>query len=132
MNGVRLLSPQSLERMTSPRWSWDPILRNGEIYNGVTRESGLALMRTTDSQGELGGDRLRASGGTRMLGHHGDAYGLLGGWLFHPRDNFAFTYLIGGTAVDPLALRGAHSSFFLWEEEIQEAVLDYLETQWSF
>lgn len=127
VDGVRLLRPGALERMTAPRWTWDPMTRNGEIYNGVTRESGLALMRTTDSHDEFGGDRLRSSGGTRMFGHHGDAYGLLGGWLFHPRDGYAFAYLLGGTAADPEILRGRHSSFFLWEEEIQEAVLDYLE-----
>lgn len=125
-DGVRLLSPAGVEKMKARRWTWDPALRNGEIYNGVTRECGLALIRTTDSFDELGGDRLRDGGGPRMLGHHGDAYGLLGGWLFRPEDRTAFAYLIGGTAADPETLRGRHSSFFLWEEEIQDALLEYL------
>jgi D-alanyl-D-alanine carboxypeptidase len=121
--GRRILSPESVAAMTSSRWRYDADLGNGELYNGLSREVGLALMRITDAPG---GDRLVASGGPRPWGHHGDAYGLLGGMLFEPGSGSGLVYLIGGTAYPPERLRGKFSSFFLWEEELHAAVIEEL------
>jgi CubicO group peptidase (beta-lactamase class C family) len=123
VDGCRLLSRASVELMTTTRWTWDPLHRNGELYSGLTRETGLGLARTTAARDEQGGDCLLPSGGPRLWGHHADAYGLLGGMLFDPREGYGFVYLIGGTACAPERLRGRYSSWFLWEEEIQAAIL---------
>lgn len=61
-----------------------------------------------------------------MWGHHGDAYGLLGGLLFEPGTGFGFAYLLNGTSVPPESRRGRYSSWFSWEEEVQAAVLEEL------
>lgn len=124
VDGVRILARRSVELMTTARWSWDGKRRNGELYNGLTRETGLGLARTTAARDEQGGDRLLPSGGPRLWGHHADAYGLLGGMLFDPAEGYGFVYLIGGTACQPERLRGRYSSWFLWEEEIQSALLE--------
>ncbi|MBL8968609.1 MAG: serine hydrolase [Spirochaetaceae bacterium] len=124
VDGVRLLSRESVARMTTSRWAYDPALRNGELYSGLTRETGLGLARTTAARDEQGGDRLLESGGPRLWGHHADAYGLLGGLLFDPEEGFGFVYLIGGTARAPEGRRGRYSSWFEWEEEIQAAILE--------
>ncbi len=124
VDGVRLLSKESVARMTTRRWAYDPALRNGELYSGLTRETGLGLARTTAARDEQGGDRLLESGGPRLWGHHADAYGLLGGLLFDPEEGYGFVYLIGGTARAPEGRRGRFSSWFEWEEEIQAAILE--------
>ncbi len=124
VGGKRLISPASVQRMMTERWSYDAGRRNGELYNGLTRATGLGLARTTAARDEQGGDRLLEWGGPRMWGHHGDAYGLLGGMLFDPKEGFGFIYLIGGSASPPEKSRGKYSSWFIWEEEIQEAILE--------
>lgn len=124
VDGVRLLSRTSVERMMTTAWAYDPIRRNGELYTGLTRETGLGLARTTASRDEQGGDRLLPGGGPELWGHHADAYGLLGGMAFDPREGYGFIYVIGGTARPPESLRGRYSSWFIWEEEIQEALLE--------
>lgn len=124
VDGVRLLSEGSVRLMTTSRWVWDSERRNGELYSGLTRETGLGLARTAAARDELGGDRLLPSGGPRLWGHHADAYGLLGGMLFDPDEGYGFIYLIGGEACPPERLRGRYSSWFLWEEEIQAAILE--------
>ena len=126
VDGVRILSRQSVELMMTARWSWDGRHRNGELYNGLTRETGLGLARTMAARDEQGGDRLLPSGGPRLWGHHADAYGLLGGMLFDPAEGYGFVYIIGGTACQPERLRGRYSSWFLWEEEIQAAIMESL------
>ncbi len=126
LDGTRILPQSIFERMMTPRWTFDPATVNGDSYHGITRESGLALMHSTGSLDSFGSDRLMAGGGPLLWGHHGDAYGLLGGMLFHPDEAYGFAYLIGGTAEDPEKLKGRHSSFCLWKEEIHQAALDYL------
>ena len=123
-DGCRLLSRGSVELMMTTRWAYDAKRRNGEIFDGLIRETALGLMRTNAARDEYGGDRLLAGGGPRLIGHHADAYGLLGGMLFDPREGFGFAYLIGGTACAPAKLRGRYSSWFIWEEEIQAALLE--------
>ncbi len=122
----RVVGPGSVAAMTTSRWRFDPGAMNGDCIRGATRESGLALLHANGTADRYGGDRLRPSGGPGLWGHHGEAYGLLGGMLFHPGEGYGFAYLIGGTAEDPEKLRGRYSSYPLWEEEIQEAVLDCL------
>jgi CubicO group peptidase (beta-lactamase class C family) len=126
LDGVRILKPESLTLMMSPRWRFDPEQPNGDSYNGMTRECGLGLMHTTDTRDRFGGDKLLARGGPKLWGHHADAYGLLGSLLFDPEHGYGFAYLIGGTAEDPEKLRGRHSSFFIWEEGIHGAALGCL------
>ena len=126
LDGKRILSAESLALMMKSRWRFDPASPNGDCYNGMTRECGLGLMHTTDTRDRFGGDRLLAEGGPCLWGHHADAYGLLGGMMFHPEEGYGFAYLIGGTAEDPEKLRGRHSSYFIWEEGIHEAALGCL------
>jgi hypothetical protein len=118
-----LLSSRSVHDMMRTRWKYDPGLRNGESYYGMTRESGLALFRTADSVDDQGCDRLLPEGGLRMWGAHGDAYGYLGAMLFDPDSGRGIVYSISGTAADPMVHRGSYSSWFLWEETIQKTLL---------
>jgi CubicO group peptidase (beta-lactamase class C family) len=126
LEGRRVLKPESLDIMMKSRWRFTPDTPNGDCYNGMTRECGLGLMHTTDTRDRFGGDALLPSGGPKLWGHHADAYGLLGGLLFHPEEGYGFAYLLGGSAEDPEKLRGGHSSFFIWEEDIHAAAIEAL------
>lgn len=125
-NGRRLLSRESVAAMASERWRYDPAAGNGDNYGGIIRVSGLGLMKGADAFDDEGGDRLLPEGGPTLWGHHADAYGLLGGCMFDPDSGRGFAYLIGGTAEDPEKVRGRHSSFYLWEERIQGALVSAL------
>ncbi|MCX7024861.1 MAG: serine hydrolase [Spirochaetes bacterium] len=125
LGSVRLLESRTVATMMTSQWKHDPGKDNGEVC-GMTRETGLALMHTTDTEDGYGSDRLVAEGGVKLWGHHGDAYGLLGGLLFEPAGKFGFVYLVGGESVPPAGNRGRFSSFFIWEEEIHAAMIDML------
>lgn len=126
LDGRRILQPSSIENMRRARWVFDRAAMNGDLGSGKSRQAGLALFRTDDSHDEFGGNRLRESGGLRMEGHHGDAWGLLGGMLVDMEARKGFVYLIGGTAVDPETRRGRYSSYSRWQEEIHAAAAEYL------
>lgn len=114
--------------LMTPQWTFDPARcegkPNGRLYNGISRLSGLGLFRTTDSFDTFGGNRIGPkSGGPRLWGHYGDAYGVLSGVLFDPRTRYGFCYVIGGSSADPDTYTGSHSSFSRWEEQIQDAII---------
>lgn len=118
------LSKASIEDMTRSRWVWDPLLANGDLYGGLSRETGLGLIRITCTKDEAGSDFLLPEGGPRLWGHHADAYGLLGGLAFDRSSRSGYAYIIGGTGRDPEGFRGRYSSWFRWEEEIQRAFVE--------
>jgi len=126
IDGTTILAPVSIENMRMARWTFDTSTMNGDLGSGKSRCSGLALFRTTDTLDEFGGNRLRESGGLCMEGHHGDAYGLLGGRLVDVEARKGFVYLIGGTAADPQTRPGRYSSYPSWQEDIHAAAVEYL------
>lgn len=126
LTGNRIVSEASIRRMMTPAWRHDAALANGDTYHGIDRECGLALMHITNDFDQLGSNRLRAGGGPPLWGHHADAYGLHGAIMFDAVQGYGFAYLVGGTSVDPELYRGKHSSFYVWEGQIQEALLDFL------
>ena len=127
IDGKRIVSEAGIRRMMTPAWRYDAVLGNGAPDHGIDRECGLALMHVTNDFDGLGGNRLRKGGGPALWGHHADAYGLHGSLMFDADKGYGYTYLIGGTSVNPDLYRGKHSSYFVWEEQIQEAVLDFIE-----
>ncbi len=126
LDGRHILQPESVDEMRKARWVFNQATMNGDLGSGKSRQAGLALFRTDDSQDEFGGNRLRESGGLCMEGHHGDAWGLLGGMLVDMDSRKGFVYLMGGTAVDPETRPGRYSSYCLWQEEIHAAAAEYL------
>jgi D-alanyl-D-alanine carboxypeptidase len=107
LGGTRLLEGRTTAAMMTIQWAHDPIRGNGEI-DGFTRATGLGLTL-------LAVERC----GVDLWGHHGDAYGLLGGMFFEPSERFGFVYLIGGTSAAPAEHRGQ-------EEEIHAAMVEAL------
>lgn len=109
--GGGLVSKQSIQAMLTPGW-----IRNGDGTNGDEQDStvfatGIGLMRTA---GPMGGPGL--------WGHHGNAYGFLGGMYLDPARRNGYLFMIGGTSADPEKNRSAKSGLFVWEEELRSAV----------
>ena len=68
------------------------------------------------------GDRLIEGGGFAAVGHHGDAWGLHGAFVFDPAARNGLIYLAGGTGFDPALHPGVYSGFHRYEERILTAL----------
>jgi CubicO group peptidase (beta-lactamase class C family) len=116
--GVRIIKPETVNLMFSPQWTYDKLKRNGDTYKDLMLCYGLGPQILTNAAG----DRLLEKGNPVMMGHIGEAYGLLSCMMmdFDRRDGYI--YIIGGLGADPEKNRGSYSSFFKWEEEIGTAI----------
>lgn len=139
--GARPASPVRVdaEVRPAPRLENYAVGTNGALFSpqGGLRISALDLskvLRLLLGGGALGGTRLLEArtaaammSGTGLAlarvgglwGHHGDAYGLLGGMFFDPGEGIGFVYLMGGTS-RPAA------EHLEQEEEIRVALLQAL------
>jgi CubicO group peptidase (beta-lactamase class C family) len=96
VDGVRLLSPASVDVLMTPVWQAGQG-ETGENYNGSMLCYGPGLHCLSGKAGAT--DQPVAA--TRWWGHLGEAYGLLGGLWVDPEKGRVLVYLITGTADDP-------------------------------
>jgi CubicO group peptidase (beta-lactamase class C family) len=107
---------------TQPLWS-SPWRYNAKMHNGVTVESGPKDYDFFTAYGLgvqlLEGDRAGAAWRDEtLIGHSGDAYGLLSGaWVSTDRD-ISFAYVISGVNGDVEMLRGQRTAFSVYEETL--------------
>jgi CubicO group peptidase (beta-lactamase class C family) len=97
LDGIRVLSPQSVEILLTPLWRYDG--RNGSTEKGFYCSYGLATQQIpTRARG------CRDDPGTHgavLIGHAGDAYGLRAGlWIDRARGR-GVAYFVTGLAEDP-------------------------------
>ena len=127
-NGVAILKPETATLMMAPQWSYNDSASepNGDTYYDLFYKWGLGMQVFTDRGGsEASGDRVgsaAAGGFTGGVGHLGEAYGLLSGFVFDPVTRNGMIYLIDGLGADPNDNLGAYSAFFSWEESILRAL----------
>lgn len=120
-NGRRLLSPETVDIMTRPAWRFDPAAPNGDTYGGAMHAYGLGVHILP---GGDRGDGPIPGMASPMVGHLGEAYGLLGGvWVDRARKS-GFVYLVTGGPANEQRAKGARSGFFLIEEELMTALYD--------
>lgn len=116
LDGVRLLTPQSITAMETPTWTF-----NGT--NGVCpyplSAYGLSLFLLTGAQDTNGRPSIPYSGYQGGLrGHLGDAYGLHSGFWYNPENGDAYLFAADGFPDYAQEKRGQYSSFTRVEEEI--------------
>ncbi len=135
LDGVQMLSPESVARMTTPDWRFDPQAPNGnsggEFSGDQTRAMnawGLGVHLFTDISDPGRGDRLTEPGGVYAAGHLGDAYGLTSAIVWEidrqtqtPTGN-GYIFLVGGVGSDPEAVPGKYSAMRRYEERILTAL----------
>ncbi|MBK8051218.1 MAG: beta-lactamase family protein [Anaerolineales bacterium] len=121
---MQLLQPESVQMMLTEGWRWDAGASNGDTAQGLMRAWGLSLQQFTGAYDAAGGDRIGGLPGDHFWGHLGEAYGLLSGMIFDPTRRVGFIYIIGGTGADHALHPGSGSSFTMWEEAIQRALVE--------
>ena len=97
LDGVRILSPQSVERMLAPTWRFDGT--NGETDHGFYCSYGLATQQIPSKRGGCSDDP--AADGVFRIGHAGDAYGLRSGLWIDRVDGTGVAYFVTGLSDDP-------------------------------
>jgi CubicO group peptidase (beta-lactamase class C family) len=99
LEGVRILSPESVETLIRPVWSYDGRNRErGGESEGICRY-GLAVHHLA-SRAPGCADDLEGNG-RQWVGHSGDAYGLRSGvWIDRER-GLGVAYFVTGLAADP-------------------------------
>lgn len=115
-----ILKPASVALMQANAWTYNGTANNGDYYYGLFRSWGLGMQRFTDTADTDGGDR--SVPGFTGVGHLGDAYGLLSGFIFDPVTKDGMIYFIGGVGSKPDDYVAADSGFYKWESDILKAL----------
>lgn len=116
---VRLLDPVTRALVLAPQWTYRADPKNGDTSGGAFQGFGLGVHRL------IPGDHCPVAGlKTEMLGHYGEAYGLLAGLWVDPVSTCGFAWLITGSLYDPAA--GFRSGVYRVEEEMMQAASEDL------
>ena len=121
-NGVRILKPETVERMFTPAWTYDPDLKNGHSNSRMMNCYGMGPHIFFNIPM---GDRIAKDLVLPFEGHTAEAYGLLGGMLFDRKLGNGLIYIVAGTGSDPLKFPGSYSAFYGWEEALLTAGADF-------
>ena len=104
LDGVRILSPQSVQALLTPAWRFDG--QNGFTDEGFYCTYGLATQiiptRVRGCDDDPVGD------GVTRVGHAGDAYGLRSGLWLDPVRGTGVAFFVTGLAEDPPRGRSAY------------------------
>ncbi len=112
--GQKILSGESLETIFKPHWTFNPQNPNGDTCGGTFPTYGLG----THSVACQNFSRT-------LLGHFGDAFGMLSGLFFVPKKKSGFVYMLNGQAINPdedPRSKGKFGGVYVWEEKILNAV----------
>lgn len=118
-NGRKIICAESFNEMIRPHWQFDST--NGDTYGGVMENYGLGTYKI----GGASRARLCKDFEIDLIGHSGEAYGLISGLYFIPNTQNGVIFMINGTAIaidDERAL-GKFSSGYIWEENIMNPIL---------
>lgn len=97
LDGVRIVSPQSVETLLTPVWRFDG--GNGDTDHAFYCTYGLATQRIPTPVAGCKDDP--ATDGIERVGHAGDAYGLRSGlWIDRARGT-GVSYFVSGLSDDP-------------------------------
>ena len=104
LDGVRLLSPQSVELLLAPQWRFDG--RNGQTDEGFYCSYGLASQQIPTRMRGCNDDP--AGDGIARVGHAGDAYGLRSGLWLDRASGTGVAYFVTGLPESPPLGRSAY------------------------
>ena len=115
VDGSTILQPATWSAMAANEWTWNG--SNGDNYFGLFRSWGLGPHRIT---AQPGGDVVLP--GTFMLGHAGEAYGLISDLYLDPATGFGLVFLTNGYTPGNNYTFGISSAFYRVEEEVFAAL----------
>ncbi|MCW5899853.1 MAG: beta-lactamase family protein [Flavobacteriales bacterium] len=115
VDGVTILQPGTYATMVANEWQWNGT--NGDNYYGLFRSWGLGAHRITATPG---GDVVLP--GILMLGHAGEAYGLISDLYLEPATGFGLVFITNGYTPGNNYTFGVNSAFYRVEEEVFAAL----------
>ncbi len=119
LNGTRILSEKSVLELLAPEWIYNPVAQNGNTTGegepggpteGLMTSYGLSVHRIHLAEWGMGEGIL--------VGHLGEAYGVLSHALFDPATGDGIATIITGTADDPANAPAGTSPLYRVEEDI--------------
>jgi D-alanyl-D-alanine carboxypeptidase len=113
---ARLVSASTIAGMAAPVWRRGAPSQEAEPGSGHVLATGSGLMLTEGPRGRPG-----------LWGHHGSAYGFLGGMYLDFERNAGYVYLIGGSSRDPETFRLPGSGISIWEEGLRAAAEAFID-----
>lgn len=116
-NNVTLLSPETCEKMFANEWTYNG--NNGNDYYGLFKSWGLGVHRITS----IPGNDVALPGSELMLGHAGEAYGLVSDAYFDKERKVGFVFLTNGVGAGYQS--NDFSIFYTVEQEVFEAIENY-------
>lgn len=112
-----LLSPASCNDMTGNQWTFSG--DNGDYYSGLFRSWGLGIHRITSTPY----NDIVLPGSSSMIGHSGDAYGLVSDVYYDKKRKIGFVFITNGVGTGYQSKKT--SSFYAIEQEIFDAIEKY-------
>jgi CubicO group peptidase (beta-lactamase class C family) len=110
VDGVRLLTSQSVKAMITPAWTYDGT--NGDVGDGWVCSYGLGVILTATPTRGCRDDAFRDS--RPRYGHSGDSYGLKAGLWIDPARGTGVAYFATDVPKEP----GTRSAYTLTEENL--------------
>ena len=118
--GRKVLSKSSLDTMVKSHWTFNG--KNGDTCSGAILSYGLGLYFIDGNSSS----RMCKDYAVNLIGHTGQAFGLLAGLFFIPNSKTGFIYMLNGEALaegtDPRSL-GQFSGNYIWEEKIMNTAI---------
>lgn len=113
VSDTQLLSTATMELMHTPVWTFNG--SNGDNYFNLFNQWGLGIQQTTNApMGDI------VIPGVPMLGHAGEAYGLVSDWYFNKDTGRGIIFMTNG--IWPGYSFGNSSAFYTLEEAVFSAV----------
>ena len=112
----RVVSTAAIAGMAAPVWRRGAPAQYAEPDTDNVLATGSGLMLTAGPADRPG-----------LWGHHGSAYGFLGGMYLDFGRKAGYVYLIGGTSRDPVTFRRPGSGISIWEEGLRMAAETFID-----
>ncbi len=112
-----LLNPSSVSQMLGNQWTYNG--NNGNNYYGLFRSWGLGIHRSTNTVN----NDVVLTGSTQMLGHPGEAYGLISDAYIDTTRDIGFIFMTNGCGVGYTT--NANSAFYTVERQVFDAIEQY-------
>ncbi len=116
-NGVTILSGTSCNAMFANEWTYNG--NNGNNYSGLFRSWGLGIHRITSTSG----NDIALPGSNSMLGHTGEAYGLVSDAYFDTIRKVGFVFINNGVGIGYQT--NSNSIFYTVEQEVFNAIENF-------
>ena len=119
--GKQILSPASVKTMLGREWIYDDKTKNGNTYGGTILSYGLGIYQMD------GKSTARFCKDTEidLVGHTGEAFGLLSMLAIRPNTKDGYVYIMNGEAVEEdedARSAGKFSNNYIWAETLGDAI----------